>query len=179
MDSGAADHVTNKGVAPQCPIKKTPAVGIKYTVADGRSVYNEGQKDIKGYTANGNPIELGVQVTDVAKTLFSVKKMKDAGNIVIFGADEGDMILNKATGLRTPITDTGKEFVLDIYVPGGEGHDAHGEGVKSVSKEDEQDKITYGCKATRGGYWNSLMQEDDGEENRCHTCCPATFRRHP
>ena len=93
VDSGAADHVTNKNVAPQVPIKETPAVGIKYTVANGNNVYNQGQKDVCGFTANGNPIELGFQVTDVAKTLFSVKKMKDSGNIVIFGADEGDMII--------------------------------------------------------------------------------------
>ena len=59
-----------------------------------------------------------MQVTEVAKTLLSVKKMKDAGNIVVFGADEGDMIINKLTGMRTPITDTGKEFVLDIFIPG-------------------------------------------------------------
>ena len=55
------------------------------------------------------PIDIGVQVTDTASTLFSVKKIKDAGNIVIFGADEGDMIVNKSTGMRTPIVDTGKE----------------------------------------------------------------------
>ena len=29
VDSGAADHVTNKSVAPQVPIKKTPAVVVK------------------------------------------------------------------------------------------------------------------------------------------------------
>ena len=98
---------------------------------------------------------------------------------MIFGADEGDMIVNKSTGMRTPIVDTGKEFVLDIYIPGGEEQKTPGEGVKSVSKENDDNKITYGCKATRGGYWNSLMKEDDDEGNRCQACCPATFRRHP
>ena len=69
VESGAADHVTNKSVAPQVPIKKTRAVGMKYTVADGRTVCNEGQNDVSGITSNGNPIELGIQVTEVAKTL--------------------------------------------------------------------------------------------------------------
>ena len=89
-------------------------------MADSRNILNEGQKDVSGYTANGNPIELGVQVTEVAKTFVWAEKMKDAGNIVIIGADDGDMIINESTGMRTPIMDTGAEFVLDIYVPGGE-----------------------------------------------------------
>ena len=47
VDSGAADHVTNKSVAPQVPVKKTWAVGIKYTVADERHMYNEGIDEIR------------------------------------------------------------------------------------------------------------------------------------
>ena len=113
-----------------------------------------------------------MQVTDVAKTLFSVKKMKDSGNIVIFGADEGDMIINKSTGMRTPIVDTGKEFVLDIYVPGGSVENSPG-------RKEGKEKITYGCEATQGGFWNAIMQEEEEEPTECQVCCPATFRRHP
>ena len=141
-------------------------------------------KKTSGFTSNGNPIELGVQVTDVAKTMFSVKKMKDAGNIIIFGADEGDMIVNKSTGTRTPIIDTGREFVLDIYVPGGVMSESGKndtnypiESGKCECKGAKTERVAYGCKATEGGFWNSLVKEDDDIE--CKVCCPATFRRHP
>ena len=110
--------------------------------------------------------------------------MKDAGNIVIFGADEGDMIVNKSTGTRTPIIDTGREFVLDIYVPGGtekEPGDNNDNNFNELGKREcdtsKSGKVTYGCKAVDGGYWNSLVQEDENPE--CQICCPATFRRHP
>ena len=101
---------------------------------------------------------------------------------MIFGADEGDMIVNKATGLRTPITDTGKEFVLDIYVPDksvGETREQNPhEQNKSVTRGgDKSERIEYGCEATTGGFWNSLIVED--EDPVCQECCPATFRRHP
>ena len=98
--------------------------------------------------------------------------------------------------MRTPITDTGKEFVLDIYVPGGDDKETLGKN--EPSKETAQDnknthgkeegkemktgtksKISYGCKAKQGGYWNSIMQEDEDEGLQCQTCRPATFRRHP
>ena len=107
--------------------------------------------------------------------------MKDSGNIVIFGADEGDMIINKATGLRTPITDTGKEFVLDIYVPAGKEEKPpdkkNDDKDKSSGSKQCCEKISYGCKATTGGFWNSLVEEDDSPV--CQACDPATFRRHP
>ena len=153
VDSGAVDHVMHRKVAPQFPVKQTSAVGIEYKVANGRPIYNEGQKDLKGFTANGMPIELGMQITDVAATLFSVKKMKDAGNIVIFGAEEGDMIINKSTGVRTPIIDTGRDFLLEVLLPGGK--------VSHVPKTPVQKECPH--KVVRGGYWNALMNAEEEE----------------
>ena len=105
---------------------------------------------------------------------------------MIFGADEGDMIVNKTTGTRTPIVDTGKEFVLDIYVPGGRiekpvkqdvnGFNESGK-VESDKAKSSGEKVIFGCKAVEGGFWNSLIQEDDSPESQ--VCCRATFRRHP
>ena len=109
-----------------------------------------------------------MQITDVAATLFSVKKIKDAGNIVIFGAEEGDMIINKSTGVRTPIIDTGREFLLEVLLPGGK--------VSHVPKTLVQKECPH--KVVRGGYWNALMNAEE-EETECGVCCPATFRRQP
>ena len=43
--------------------------------------------------------------------------MKASGNRVVFGLDEGDFIINKKTGIRTRIVDTGRDFVTKIRVP--------------------------------------------------------------
>ena len=50
-------------------------------------------------------MNMGVQVTDVVKTLFSVRRMKQSGNMVIFGAEEGGMIIDKKMAARTKIED--------------------------------------------------------------------------
>ena len=60
---------------------------------------------------------MGVQIAEVVKPLFSVRKMKAYGNLVIFGLDEGDFIINKKTGIRTQIVDTGRDFVMKLRVP--------------------------------------------------------------
>ena len=80
--------------------------------------------------------------------------------------------------------------MLDIFVPGGDDKETFGEN--QPTKENTQNnknthgketgnklRISYGCEATRGGYWNSLMKEDEDEGLQCQACCPATFRRHP
>ena len=71
--------------------------------------------------------------------------MKDVGNIVIFGADEGDMIVNKTIGTRTPIIDTGKEFVLDIYIPGGNEEKLSGK-IEDDKKKSSGEKVIFACK---------------------------------
>jgi hypothetical protein len=118
VDSGAVDSVTNEKTAPWIPIQQTAASrsGMKYTVADGRTVPNRGQQKFCGTTDDGLPIDMGIQITDVCKTLFSVRKIKEAGNIVIFGAEEGDMIINKRSGSRTKIEDNGKDYQLSIWM---------------------------------------------------------------
>ena len=74
-----------------------------------------------------------MQVADVSKPLMSVRKMKEAGHLVVFGlsADlaiinnktkeilcEGgeDVILNKRSKVKTGIIDTGKEYVMKTWV---------------------------------------------------------------
>ena len=64
---------------------------------------------------------------------MSVRKMKQAGNLVVFGLSEGlaiidtktgekiceggeDVILNKKSGVKTEIIDTGKEYVMKTWV---------------------------------------------------------------
>ena len=75
-----------------------------------------------------------MQIADVNRTLFSVRRMKEAGNIVAFGLSENlaivdmndgkvvchggeDIVVNKQSGIATSIRDTGKDYMLDVWVP--------------------------------------------------------------
>ena len=98
-------------------------------------------------------MDMSLQITDVVRTLFSVRKMKQAGNIVIFGADEGDMIINKKSGSIIPIDDDGKSFTMDICIPPGE-------------TEEPSKKTEFNIPVNN--YWAALCEGDN-----------KTFRRHP
>jgi hypothetical protein len=81
VDSGAEDSVTNERTAPCIPIQQTAAsrFGTKYTAADGRTVPNRGQQMFSGTTEDGLPIEMGIQITDVRKTLLASGKLRRLG----------------------------------------------------------------------------------------------------
>ena len=102
------------------PIKQTELSRKKdggYRSASNTFIKNEGERHVKGITEDGVPVDMGVQIAEVVKPLFSVRKMKASGNLVVFGLDEGDFIINKKTGVRTRIVDTGKDFVMKLRVP--------------------------------------------------------------
>ena len=102
------------------PIKQTELSRKKdggYRSASNTFIKNEGERHVKGITEDGIPVDMGVQIAEVVKPLFSVRKMKALGNLVIFGLDEGDFIINKKTGIRTKIVDTGRDFVMKLRLP--------------------------------------------------------------
>jgi hypothetical protein len=164
VDSGAVDNVTNERTAPWIPIQQTRAsrAGLTYTVADGRSVPNKGQQRFQGVSEDGLPIDMGVQVTDVVKTLFAVRRMKEAGNVVIFGAEEGDMIINKQTGSRTMIEDDGENYLLTVYMEIPEVPKAGVQRINAVSKTCDEQCETGGrfCNKTM---WSELAGNEEVE----------------
>ena len=122
VDSGASDHVANKAAAPHVPIK--PSVGsIKgqnFIAANGDRVPNEGEQELHVVTEEGATSNMVVQVTDVKKPLFSVTKLCDRGNRVIFGRG-GGVIHNLATNRLTPFRRKGGVYMIDLWVqPPGE-----------------------------------------------------------
>ena len=90
--------------------------GRTYTVADGRQIPNKGKKEFSGFSGDGTPIEMGINITDVVKILFSVRSMCRAGNVVLFGADEGSFVINKKSGNVTKIDDDGVNYTLSMFV---------------------------------------------------------------
>jgi hypothetical protein len=125
MDSGAADHVTNRDTVPHVPIRPSPGSkrGQKFISATGSKAANEGEQQLQGYTAQGDEADMIMQITDVKKTLFSVPKICERGNRVIFGRG-GGVIHNLATNKLTPFPKVGGIYCMDLWVPkntSGEG----------------------------------------------------------
>ncbi len=135
VDSGAVDTVTNKDTVKFIPINETKRSKREafWTTADGNHVYNEGENFIEGCTGQGTPTGMPMQVGDVSTTLFSIGRMKEAGNLVVFGLKEelavvnwktgktlckgGDnVIVDENTGITTSIDDNGKEYTKKIWV---------------------------------------------------------------
>ena len=94
---------------------------------------NKGEKLLHGLGEDGTPIKIPVQVAGVNRTLFSVRRMEEAGNVVIFGLTEnlgivdmnngkllcqggGNMIMSRNTGKLTRIRDNGRDYLMDVYV---------------------------------------------------------------
>jgi hypothetical protein len=105
VDSGAADHVSNKEIGKGIEVRETEASkkGMSYRVANGETIPNRGEKVLRGVTDTGKNIGFTAQITDVTKALCSVGKMTDSGNRVVFDDDdkEGNYIQNKASGEKT------------------------------------------------------------------------------
>ena len=135
VDSGSIDNVFKKEDGNWLPIQETPASKSKsyYTGAGGHKIYNEGQRFLEGLTNEGQHMRSKVQVGELTKSLWSVRETKKANNIVAFGLgsthalydlrngnilgrNQDDVIINKNSGVGTKIRDTGKEYLLDMWI---------------------------------------------------------------
>ena len=94
VDSGAADHVSNKEIEKGIEVRETEASkkGMSYRVANGETIPNRGEKVLRGVTDTGKNIGFTAQITDVTKALCSVGKMTDSGNRVVFDDDDKEGI---------------------------------------------------------------------------------------
>ena len=97
VDSGAADTVANKDVAPN--VKVVPSYGsrngVKYVAAAGKVICNEGEKNVRTETAEGHLCGIKIQVAQVNKALLSVSKICDVGHEVLFTKDGGKIVHNE------------------------------------------------------------------------------------
>ena len=151
VDSGAVTSVSPSTTAPWIPLYKTDKVERKifYVDAGGNKIYNEGEKVYEGFSDNGIPIDTPVQVAKVQRTLFAVREMKAASNIVVWGLgkdyaivekktgktiyeDGDDAVINKRSKAVTKIIDNGKDYVINIWLKKPKGED--GGSMSTVSK---------------------------------------------
>ena len=120
VDSGAIDTVGPKEVGRQFVTKETRASkqGIGYEAANGTKIRNYGEKVVEGWTDEGAPVSMAIQVADVKKTLGSVYRMNQAGNQVVLDGGFSYMI-HKKTGKRTPILEEHGQYVFYIWTKKG------------------------------------------------------------
>ena len=118
VDSGAVDHVVDEECAKQFGRRETEMSRRKgyYTAANDTKIYNEGEREIRGFTAEGKKAGMTFQVCAVNGPLGAVRKMCREGNRVIFDED-GSYIEHKESGTRTKINDVGESYVLRLRVP--------------------------------------------------------------
>ena len=117
MDSGAMITAMNKEECPNVPVEDSQAkkMGVKYEVANGTLISNEGQKRLNGVTEDGATFGITAQICGVTKPLMSVDQVCGAGNQVIFD-DDGSFIRNKHTGATAAIKKEGKRYIFPLWV---------------------------------------------------------------
>ena len=117
MDSGAADHVSNRATVPHVGIRPSAGsrAGRHFTTATGGEVPNEGEQELDIVTEEGGTSSMVFQITDVKKPLCSVSKICDRGNRVVFGRS-GGVIHDLRTNHLTPFSRTGRIYTMDFYV---------------------------------------------------------------
>ena len=91
-----------------------------YTAANDTKIYNEGEREVSGYTAEGKQAGMTFQVCAVNGPLGAVRKMCREGNRVVFDED-GSYIEHKSSGIKTKINDVGESYALRLRVKKGVG----------------------------------------------------------
>ena len=118
LDSGAADSVCPRSMAPHFPVEDTDASrnGVYYTSADGGRISNVGQQSVPVALGNGARTVATFQVADVSRPLMTVGRVCEMGNRVLSGAG-GGYILNVSTGEATPFYKRDGVYVFTMWIP--------------------------------------------------------------
>ena len=105
VDSGASETVLKRTTLEHMPATESEAQkkGIRYEVANGEVISNEGEKVFVGITEAGTLKGVRAQVCDVNRDLLSVSKVVDGNNAVVFhpkGAYIQDLDTQEVTWLK-------------------------------------------------------------------------------
>ena len=146
VDSGAVNTVGPDEIAPKIPTEEGEAKrrGVKYRVANGTIIPNEGEKKLRGYGEDYTGMGLNVQIADVTKPLLSVREMVQAGQRVVFDST-GSYAENKFTGKRQYFKDKQGSYVLELWM-----------------YDTEEDENTCGCNSCHSESRNISEPADAG-----------------
>ena len=119
VDSGASETVMRKDTLEQVPIVKgAPHTrGVKYEVANGEIVDNEGERNFVAETEEGITRSLKAQVCGVNRDLLSVSKLVKNGSRVVFSS-VGSYVQDEQTGQHMWLKEAGGMYTLSLWVKG-------------------------------------------------------------
>ena len=118
VDSGASDTVVPPSVCKGAEIQNTPKVGIEYECANGKPLYNLGERRCDAMLSQGGDvIGMAFQVVDVGRSLLSVSRVCAQGHDVVFSEKKGSYIhLDGDPRKAIPLRNAGGVFELDVWV---------------------------------------------------------------
>ena len=115
VDSGASETVIGEVQAKTIPTTKGNKSGVKYALANGELVDNEGEKNMVICSIEGVSRSITAQVTEVNIPLLGVSKMVKAGYTVTFSPD-GSHIYDGYTGETMSLEEKNGLFMLKGWV---------------------------------------------------------------
>jgi hypothetical protein len=117
VDSGAVDSVAPPGIAEAFNTMKTKMseAGVGFVAANGSRIANFGEKQVLGWTDEGDPVSMRMTVADVNKVLGSVHRMNLGGNKVVLNGS--DSYMEGQNGKRTKIHYKDGQFIMYLWVP--------------------------------------------------------------
>ncbi len=89
---------------------------MKYEVADGTLIENQGEKRFQAETTEGVRRKFVAQVTEVNKGLLSVNKLVQSGHRVVF-EKEGSYIEDTDSGEVMKLKEVGGMYMLKMWIP--------------------------------------------------------------
>ena len=119
VDSGASETVISEGMVTSVETKPSAASlrGVSYEVANGETIPNLGEKEIKCLTdGDGVKKVICAQVCDVSKPLLSVHRLVQAGHSVTF-SPSGSYIQDGKTGQLMWLREHAGMYHLKLWVP--------------------------------------------------------------
>ena len=121
IDSGACASVLPTEWCQHVNLVKTPQAeaGEFFRIANGKKIFNEGQKLVSMMTKEGAMRDMNFTVCGVTKALGSVSQMCKAGNKVVFNppwSPEGSYIEREQIGERLRLEEQGRLYVLQVKV---------------------------------------------------------------
>ena len=123
VDSGASETVLEKKALKGTPLMNGEAYhkGVTYEVASGELLPNLGQRTFAGESAEGVKRKLTGQVCDINKSLLSVRRCVQAGDMVVFSKN-GSYVQDELTGEKMELQERNGMYLLKLWVkqPGGE-----------------------------------------------------------
>ena len=118
VDSGATETVLGEQMAVTVKIEPGEASrrGVKYEVADGTLINNQGEKRFQAETTEGIRRKFVAQVTEVNKGLLSVSKLVQSGHRVVFEKG-GSYIEDIDSGEVMKLREAGGMYMLKMWIP--------------------------------------------------------------